>query len=119
MQGYTIDGSAGGANSFLVKCLATGRFDKYDENSCQPVRCGKLPSMKNATLDHVLPKRGAGDNLNYAEKALYKCLPGFSAGGEPDAPKMFIVSPPGNIIRLPGLRLRPDSHVTGPALAKD
>jgi hypothetical protein len=51
--------------------------------------------MKNATVDKVISlyaKGKAGPNiLSYGEAAVYECLPGFTAGGEPDAETTYNV----------------------------
>jgi hypothetical protein len=49
-DGYTIGGEPSGQTTFLVKCLQTGEFAKYDERNCQPVMCGAPPAMPNATM---------------------------------------------------------------------
>jgi hypothetical protein len=49
-DGYTVGGDAGGATSFVVKCLASGEFERVDERTCQPVRCGAPLQMPNATI---------------------------------------------------------------------
>jgi hypothetical protein len=38
-EGYTVGGDPHGNGSFPVRCLATGKFEKYNEKECEPVRC--------------------------------------------------------------------------------
>lgn len=92
-DGYTVGGKPWGNTSFNVACLSTGFFDEYDKKSCDPVVCGPPPTMANATLDYVWSPHESKDveNLNFEEKAFYKCAPGFSTGGEPNAPTSFKV----------------------------
>jgi hypothetical protein len=94
-DGFTVDGSPGGNTSFAVTCLSAGKFDMYDKTECQPVRCGPLPAMPNATLVKVrsphIRELSEVNKMNYEEKSVFKCLPGFSTGGEPSAPKTFVV----------------------------
>jgi hypothetical protein len=52
-DGYTVGGDPAGETTFLVKCLANGDFESFDERKCQPVMCGAPPSMKNATLTQI------------------------------------------------------------------
>jgi len=52
-DGYTVGGDAGGASTFVVKCLSTGDFEQVDERECQAVRCGAPPAMPNATLSRI------------------------------------------------------------------
>jgi hypothetical protein len=94
-DGYTIGGNSTGDTSFMVKCQESGDFDEYDNMECDPVRCGKLPELPNATLDRVSSPHHDDQldkhNLNFEEVAHYKCAIGFSTGGEPSAPKSFKV----------------------------
>jgi hypothetical protein len=92
-DGYTIGGDKGGNTSFIVSCKESGHFQRYDPRECEPVRCGEPPIAKNATLQKVLSlyskKKPGSKILNYGERAVYECLPGFTTGGEPNAPTDF------------------------------
>jgi len=85
-DGYTVGGDAKDSNVFGVKCLATGKFESYDKRECMPVRCGAVPKFNNSELKKA-PK---GNSLNFEETATYKCQPGFTAGGEPDASTQMV-----------------------------
>merc|ERR1719310_195660 len=49
-DGYTVGGDPKGEQVFGVQCIKTGKFEKYDERNCDPVRCGAPPIFPNATL---------------------------------------------------------------------
>jgi hypothetical protein len=107
-EGYTVGGDPRGNQSFGVRCLANGKFSKYDANDCEPVRCGAPPAFDNAEFFEIigggeifgsgeleLLKRKAirtkNSNINFEEAAIYECLPGYTAGGEFDASVEFLV----------------------------
>jgi len=52
-DGYTVGGDAGGKTSFVVRCMASGEFERVDERTCQPVKCGAPPKMQNAALKKI------------------------------------------------------------------
>jgi hypothetical protein len=93
-DGYSVDGDPMGNKTFVVRCLASGEFDKYDPNQCHPVICGKPDVMANATLVRAETLEGKelskDDPLTYHDHAVYKCLEGFTTGGEHDAPTEYI-----------------------------
>jgi len=87
-DGYTIGGSPQGTTELVVKCGVNGLFDDTDPKGCQPVKCGALPKMTNASLSKLLGPDGKAsgkDYLAFGDKAYYKCRIGFTAGGEPEA----------------------------------
>jgi hypothetical protein len=142
-DGYTVDGTAEGSQTFSVKCQANGTFESYDKQECEATVCGAPPEFHHAKLDmdglskcecfkcgedaphafgsgvcaprsqtcsdvtfgagcYTKAKVGCdcaslkvltpvGANLNYEEKAHYNCDPGFTAGGEFEAPTEFMV----------------------------
>lgn len=87
-DGYTIGGDARGNTSFLIKCKSAGEFEK-PATDCEPVKCGALPAMANATLSEVTDTATGKvvdvNALTFGLKAQYGCKPGFTAGGEHDA----------------------------------
>jgi len=92
-DGYTVGGDPTGEPTFTVRCTSAGVFAKYDERKCEPVRCGPVPAMDNATLSKIKTPDSSrpGGNINYEEKAVYKCDAGFTTGGEYNAPTIFNV----------------------------
>ncbi|MAD25829.1 MAG: hypothetical protein CMO44_16840, partial [Verrucomicrobiales bacterium] len=84
-DGFTVNGSPGGDRSFNIKCQADGKFEKANKGECEPVSCGPLPLLANASLPKGIKE------LVYGKTATFECLDGFTSGGEWDAPKTFDV----------------------------
>jgi hypothetical protein len=93
-DGYTIGGDPKGNNSFVVNCNDQGQFDDHNSKSCQPVKCGDLPNLPNATIKKVVDEKTHEEVqspiLTFGLKATYTCAPGFTAGGTMMAPKEVV-----------------------------
>jgi len=89
MDGYTTDGNSDGNKTFTVGCLASGEFEKLPVDMCKPVSCGKPLSAPNATTGQTLP-------MAFGNHVTYKCLVGFTTGGEHGSPMTYDVECLGN-----------------------
>jgi hypothetical protein len=87
-DGYTVKGDPHGSSSFTIACLADGEFEQYDSHACQPVKCGPVPPMANATLRFVKSletnQKVTTTSFEFNLMAIYDCLPGFTVGGNAD-----------------------------------
>jgi len=80
-KGFTLDQKpkSDKNSKFEITCQANGKFT--DGQEPKPVSCGNAPSRDKATT--------APASYHYKQKALYTCLNGYSADGEPSGPKTF------------------------------
>jgi hypothetical protein len=77
LEGYTLDGTAGGLKTFARTCQATGQFSVAQV--CKPVRCG--PPVH---YDHTSLTKGSYDDEEYySDEVEYKCKPGYSLDQKP------------------------------------
>jgi len=124
-DGYTVGGDPKGKSTFSIKCEANGKFERYDPRECDPVRCGKIPQMANASLikvvDTATGKTVQADALVFGLRSSYKCAAGFRAGGEhgaPDEIKVECSQHGGFSLPSPELQCRNvndcDRHTCGP-----
>eukprot|EP00928_Gymnodinium_smaydae_P036844 TRINITY_DN25697_c0_g2_i1.p1 TRINITY_DN25697_c0_g2~~TRINITY_DN25697_c0_g2_i1.p1 ORF type:complete len:4096 (+),score=634.51 TRINITY_DN25697_c0_g2_i1:84-12290(+) len=79
-EGYTLDGAAGGEDSFALKCLASEKFEAPPK--CVPVRCGMAASVEHSSYD-------AERIWTYSEKVPYTCADGYSVDGTAAGAKTF------------------------------
>jgi hypothetical protein len=81
-HGYSLSGNITGETAFEVSCQANATFSPVKE--CLPVSCGRSPRLENASYP--------GTSHVYLERALYRCLEGFSTDGTADGPKSFALN---------------------------
>jgi hypothetical protein len=90
-DGYSVKGDPHGDTSFTIKCESDGEFEDYDPHTCEAVKCGAVPPMANASLRFVKSVetnlKVNTNTLQFNMKAIYDCLPGFTAGGAAEASK--------------------------------
>jgi len=90
-EGHSTDGSAEGAHSFSMRCLATGEFMEPQEGfksggwglGCRAVSCGEPQDVPNAHRPSA--------ELVYENSVEYECFQGFTLNGAKDGETKFEV----------------------------
>jgi hypothetical protein len=80
-QGYSLDGTAAGGADFTVTCQADKTFGGFEV--CEPVDCGSLPSVTDATANAT--------SLKFGEIARYDCHDDHTLSGQANGPTGFDV----------------------------
>jgi hypothetical protein len=80
MEGFTLDSSPTGENSFIVACQSGGSFETAPQ--CAPVSCGVAPQKPNAKSSST------GVHI-FEDYTGYTCTDGFSTTGKAAGPKTF------------------------------
>jgi len=75
LEGFSIDGTAGGLANFSAVCQATGEFTQRQK--CRPVRCGPFPDMEHA---RVVSGAKPAEKV-YNDEVGYECLTGYTLTG--------------------------------------
>jgi len=78
VTGYSLDGTAKGANSFELECTTKGEYD--GPKGCAPISCGKVKPIENSgqVADH---DGNMLNNLVFGQYAKFECKEGYSKDG--------------------------------------
>jgi hypothetical protein len=89
LEGYTIDGLAGGQTYFHTSCQATGKFS-HGNMGCQPVRCGPVPILAHSKITSRTSE--SDEDQHYGDEANYECLPGYTMDQHATGPITFTLT---------------------------
>eukprot|EP00746_Dinoflagellata_sp_MGD_P138404 gnl/MRDRNA2_/MRDRNA2_72053_c0_seq1.p1 gnl/MRDRNA2_/MRDRNA2_72053_c0~~gnl/MRDRNA2_/MRDRNA2_72053_c0_seq1.p1 ORF type:complete len:2101 (+),score=429.94 gnl/MRDRNA2_/MRDRNA2_72053_c0_seq1:113-6415(+) len=80
LEGYTLDGTAGGETTFDTKCNPNGKLD--DPKTCLPVSCGRAPRSPKA-------RAGIAGRVFFPMQIMYTCDVGYTLDGSATGARTF------------------------------